>query len=112
MVDAKNIKRQLDSFKKKGKKIYKSFKIATMTGAPVSENFDLEVSFRENQTRFLQVACRPVIVVGSGSLWGKAVQLVSMVLIVCDLYAETLCEHVKCMSSFLSCSLEIATLIW
>jgi len=41
-----NIDNKIDSIRRKGKKVYKTFRLKTRTGAPVEEDFDLKVSFR------------------------------------------------------------------
>ena len=42
-VTRANIETKIDNLKRKGKKIYKTFRTKTKTGAPVDEYFDLEV---------------------------------------------------------------------
>ena len=42
-VTASNVDNKIDAVRRKGKKVYKTFRLKTRTGAPVEEDFDLKV---------------------------------------------------------------------
>ena len=42
-VTASNVDNKINAVRRKGKKVYKTFRLKTRTGAPVEEDFDLEV---------------------------------------------------------------------
>ena len=42
-VTASNVDNKIDGVRRKGKKVYKTFRLKTRTGAPVEEDFDLKV---------------------------------------------------------------------
>ena len=42
-VTASNVDNKIDALRRKGKNVYKTFRLKTRTGAPVEEDFDLKV---------------------------------------------------------------------